>query len=388
MGATLVGGTISDIFIPSARGVPMAMFSFCAVFGTGLGATTMVFAEIHLRWRWVWWIQLIVIAALFPLMFVFMKETRASVLLRRRAARLRAERGLSDGAPYMSRSEVEKESFFVAMVHSCSRPLVFLAREPTVMFFSAWIALGWGVFYTQIAGIPYIYKHIYGFGTLGVGMVYWAICLGACLGMLMNMFTEKMYRRHSRERGVEARLYGAMVGGILFAAGCFICGFTCLPNVHWIAPCIGVVLILTAVMGIYITAFTYLAECYGIYASSAIAAQSFCRNMAGGAFSFITNPMFVRLTVRWSLVMMGGLAMLLALVPFAAFFWGPAIRARSPYSRQLMAMERERQQNEKAEREARGMDTAGVEDPEGDANEEAIERVESRHSHRSRREKV
>jgi hypothetical protein len=181
-----------------------------------------------------------------------------------------------------------------------------------------------------------------------------------------------------------------MVGGVLFAAACFICGFTCLPTVHWIAPCIGVVLILTAVMGIYITAFTYLAECYGIYASSAIAAQSFCRNMSGGAFSFITKPMFARLTVRWSLVLCGGLA----LVPFVAYVWGPAIRARSPYSRELMAMERDRQATEKAEREARGMDTAGVEDPEGDANEEAIERVMSRqsaHSHRSfrsHREKV
>ncbi|GMK56019.1 hypothetical protein CspeluHIS016_0210750 [Cutaneotrichosporon spelunceum] len=363
MGATLVGGTISDIFIPSQRGVPMAMFSFCAVFGTGLGATTMVFAEIHLGWRWVWWIQMIVIGALLPLMILFMKETRSSVLLTRRARALRKERGLSDGAPYMSQAETEKETFLRAMLHSCSRPLVFLAREPTVMFFSAWIALGWGVFYTQIAGIPYIYKHVYGFGPVGVGMVYWAICLGAVLGMAMNTWTEVMYRRHAPTKGVEARLYGAMAGGVLFAAGCFICGLTCLPTVHWIAPCIGIVLILTAVMGIYITAFTYLAECYGIYASSAIAAQSFCRNMAGGAFSFITKPMFARLSVRWSLVLCGGLASLLALVPFVAFVWGPAIRARSPYSRRLMAMERDRQATEKAEREARGMDATGVEDP-------------------------
>lgn len=71
-------------------------------------------------------------------------------------------------------------------------------------------------------------------------------------------------------------------------------------------------------MTIYITAFTYLSECYGIYASSAIAGQSFCRNMMGGAFSFFTTAMFDRLTVRWGLVMMGGFASVLALVPFIA----------------------------------------------------------------------
>lgn len=119
-------------------------------------------------------------------------------------------------------------------------------------------------------------------------------------------------------------------------------------------------------MTIYITAFTYLSECYGIYASSAIAGQSFCRNMMGGAFSFFTTAMFDRLTVRWGLVMMGGFASVLALVPFIAFFYGPVIRAHSPYSKQLMAMERERVQNEKAEREARGMNLHGVEDVDDD----------------------
>lgn len=60
VGSTLVGGTISDIFIPAKRGLPMSIFSFCAIFGTGLGATTMVFVEVdpRLGWRWVWWIQM------------------------------------------------------------------------------------------------------------------------------------------------------------------------------------------------------------------------------------------------------------------------------------------------------------------------------------------
>lgn len=136
-------------------------------------------------------------------------------------------------------------------------------------------------------------------------------------------------------------------------------------------------------MTIYIISFVYLSECYGVYASSAIAGQSFCRNMMGGAFSFFTTAMFNTMTVRWGLVMMGGLATVLAAVPFVAFFYGPTIRAHSPYSRQLMAMEKERVQNEMAEREARGMNLNDIEDFEGDANDESVARVLSRESERS-----
>jgi len=134
-------------------------------------------------------------------------------------------------------------------------------------------------------------------------------------------------------------------------------------------------------MTIYVTAFTYLSECYGAYASSAIAAQSFLRNMMGGAFSFFTTAMFDTMTVRWAQVMMGAFAAVLALVPFVAFIYGPQIRARSKYSRLLMAQEREAIEKEREEREKQGMDTAEAEDLEGDANDETIERALSRTSH-------
>lgn len=59
VGSTLVGGTISDIFVPAQRGLPMALFGFCAVFATGFGSVTMAFVETvpRLGWRWVQWIQ-------------------------------------------------------------------------------------------------------------------------------------------------------------------------------------------------------------------------------------------------------------------------------------------------------------------------------------------
>ncbi|KAL1406579.1 hypothetical protein Q8F55_008285 [Vanrija albida] len=371
VGATLVGGTISDIFIPARRGLPMAVFGFCAVFGGGAGGFCMGFVEgnVHMRWRWVWWLMVIILGIFFPIVVVVMRETRAPIILARKAKRLRKERGDADGGRYMARAEATKTSFLTQMKGSLSRPLLFLITEPIVTFFSIWIGLGWGVFYTQIVGLPYIYKHIHVFSSPGkVGLTYLSIMIGAIIGFALNFAQEKLYKANAPKRGVEARLYAPMAAGILFAIGCYITGFTAVKSVHWIGPCIGMVVVLTAVMSIYIAAFTYLSQCYGKYASSAVAGQSFLRNMISGGLALASTTMFDRMTVRWAIVMMAGIGTVLALVPFVAFFYGPAIRARSKYSRELMELERQELEKEREARAAHGMDAADAEDPEGDAN--------------------
>ncbi len=60
--------------------------------------------------------------------------------------------------------------------------------------------------------------------------------------------------------------------------------------------------------------------------------------------------MYEDLTPRWAIFIFGCFAALLALVPFVAFFKGPAIRARSKYSKELMREERERIEREQGER--------------------------------------
>ncbi|WVR06700.1 hypothetical protein IAU60_003732 [Kwoniella sp. DSM 27419] len=52
--------------------------------------------------------------------------------------------------------------------------------------------------------------------------------------------------------------------------------------------------------------------------------------------------MFENLTPRWGIFLMGCIAIVLAPIPFIAYFKGPWIRARSPYSKILMAEEKKR----------------------------------------------
>ena len=54
-----------------------------------------------------------------------------------------------------------------------------------------------------------------------------------------------MYKRNVATKGVEARLYGALFAGPGLAVGCIIFGLTAIQSVHWIAPCVGLVIILS-----------------------------------------------------------------------------------------------------------------------------------------------
>ncbi|OCF35086.1 hypothetical protein I316_03126 [Kwoniella heveanensis BCC8398] len=344
IGATVVSGTVSDIFPPQKRGFPMSLFTLSVVAGPGLGAATMCWVEDnpHLEWRWIAWIQMIALAVYWPIAYFVLRETRAPVILRRIAKKLRKERGMQDGGRYTARSEVDKPALGPALKQSMSRPILFVTMEPIVTFFALWAALVWGVFFIQIAGLPYVFRTIYGFGITASGSTYWCIVIGGVIGWVFNFYQDALYRRNVGRVGVEARLYAPMAAGIVFAIGCIIFGLTSIPSVHWIGPCIGIVIVLAAAFTIYQTCFVYLSECYGSHASSAVAGMSCLRIIVGSAFAMFTNDMFENLTPRWGLLLMGCIAILLAPIPFIAYYKGPWIRARSPYSKILMAEERKR----------------------------------------------
>jgi hypothetical protein len=76
--------------------------------------------------------------------------------------------------------------------------------------------------------------------------------------------------------------------------------------------------------------------------------------------------------------MMGCIALLLAPVPYIAFFKGPWIRERSPYSRILMAEEKKRVELEAGmqDKEARDVEMQRQEDGEAELGSEVIEEEE------------
>jgi hypothetical protein len=83
----------------------MSIFGMTSVIGIALGPFVGGAAQTHLNWRWIYWVQLISDAALLPVFWFILKETRGDVILASRAKKLRKQ-----GRNAFAKSELNKSS--------------------------------------------------------------------------------------------------------------------------------------------------------------------------------------------------------------------------------------------------------------------------------------
>ncbi|GAA5871883.1 hypothetical protein JCM3774_000717 [Rhodotorula dairenensis] len=333
-GSTLVGGTVADLFETHNRGLPMSIFSICAFMGTGLGPAVSGYIELKKGWRWIEWVQMMFAGIMAVLIILFTRETRGSVILSRRARKMRKETG---DPRYQCRSDAERASLAVLIRVSMTRPLYLLGTEAIVFFFSLWAGFSWGVLYLLVEALPLIFSDVYGFNQGEVGLTFYSVVIASLIGFGANVYQERLYRKHVARRGPEARLYASLVGGLVFPAGAFILAFS-QGRGHWMGPIVGVTLIFTGVYTIYLAVFSYLADCYTIYASSALSGQSLCRNLMGFSMPLFTTQMYNGLGYQWASFLAGCIALVLAATPWVLFRFGPSIRSRSRFAKELARM--------------------------------------------------
>ncbi|SCZ90260.1 BZ3500_MvSof-1268-A1-R1_Chr1-3g01876 [Microbotryum saponariae] len=340
---SLVGGTLADVWSDEERGLPMAIFAWSAfsssgglipvsnTLQTGLGPIMFGYVEENYDFRLIQWITMGA-SGLFTLALgciVLPRETRASVLLSRKAARLRKETGDSK---YQCKFDLERGSFTHMMTTALSRPVKMLATEPILISFSAYIAFCWAILYIQLVSLPLVFGELYGFSIGEAGMTYAAQFIGASVGLVVDHFCNKKYIKEVGRRGPEARLYSAMAGGIFVPVGCFSFTFTSFTSIPWIVPCICVSILYVGILLIYLAVFSYLADSYTLYASSAL--------LVGAVFPLFTDSLYDRLGIQGAGGLTSGLATLLSVTPFVLFIYGARLRARSPFAQELERMKR------------------------------------------------
>ncbi|OKL56652.1 hypothetical protein UA08_08238 [Talaromyces atroroseus] len=356
--STMVGGVISDIYHAENRNTPMALFAGAALFGTGLGPLISSNIVSHTTWRWVYWSHGIVSGAFVVIMYFCLSETRGSILLSRKAhalnkwyesleavgyqglvfpSQVRPEKRQVRRIRWKVKADEERESIIKLISISCYRPFHLLVTEPVVFFFSLWISFSWAVLYLQLDSIPLVMETNHGFNVAQAGDVFTAISAGAILATLLSIYQEKVAIRFGKMSSTpEGRLYFACIESILMPVGMFWFGWTSFSSIPWIVPSLAVACATMGIFSVYLAVFNYLADTYHRYASSALAAQSFCRNLLGGVFPLVTNAMFNNLGFPGASSLLGGIGAVLTLVPWVLVFYGPRIRARSKFASELM----------------------------------------------------
>ncbi|KAK3385412.1 major facilitator superfamily domain-containing protein [Podospora didyma] len=278
---------------------------------------------------------------------------------------------------WLVKEDEERSSIYKMISISVYRPFHLLLTEPVIFFFSLWVAFAWGVLYLTFASIPIVFRRQYLWNIEQAGYMFVAMIVGAILATVVGIWQEQILhhphwvnsppppptdssneacpsrrrvgddearsssavwafmRRHFPADAPESRLYFTCLTSTLLPIGLFVFGFTARPEIPWIAPAIGIALATMGILSIYLAVFNYFADTYHKYASSALAAQSFCRNILGGVFPLVTAMMYDNLGEAKAGGLLGAIATALTVVPWVLVFFGERIRARSPFAKQL-----------------------------------------------------
>jgi MFS transporter, DHA1 family, multidrug resistance protein len=103
-------------------------------------------------------------------------------------------------------------------------------------------------------------------------------------------------------------------------------------SVHWIVPTIAGALLSTMMMLIFVGYLNYLVDSYLLYAASTMAANTVARSACAAAAPLFTSQMFEALGVGGGGSLIGGVATVLAIIPFMFWKYGKKIRVKSKFA--------------------------------------------------------
>ncbi|PNY22478.1 MFS-type transporter [Tolypocladium capitatum] len=332
---TNTGGVLGDLYSPAWRGIAMAGYAMAVVGGPVLGpiVSAAVVLQPSLGWRWTEYLTGILQAVILLVAVVFIDESYPPKLLVYKARRLRHESG---NWALHARFEEWDVSVKELARKFLLRPIQLLLT-PICFLVALYASFCFGILYMQLGAIPIVFGELRGWDPLVATLPFLCILVGAILGCAINVYNQTLYNKTyhaSGDRAVpEKRLPPMMFGSVLFSAGQFLTGWTAEPRVHWIVPCIGLVMLGTGFFTIFQAALNYLVDTFQAYAASAIAANTFLRSCFAGAFPLVVGPLYHNIGVGPGSSITGGFAALLIPVPFVFYAFGRRIRAASKWSK-------------------------------------------------------
>ncbi|KAK6826842.1 hypothetical protein RU639_004842 [Aspergillus parasiticus] len=333
---TLAGPAFADMFSPQQRGVPIVMFCLMVFIGPLAGPFTGGFIIMNhsLGWRWTAYIPGILGAAALVVMTLFLEETFQPVILTRKAEHLRRETG--DWSLHSEQEEIHLDLRSIIR-DNLSLPLKMLVKEPIVLCMCIFGAFVYGLLYLFLTAYPYIFQITRGMNPGVGGLPYIGVIIGTLFGAAATAATQpwvlRKLKQNNGEMMPEWRLPVAIPGAVLFTGGLFWLGWSGYKgNIHWIVPTASGLFTGFGLLTMFLPSLAYLVEASGDKSASAIAAHTFLRSAAGGAFPLFATQMFDGLGVEWACTLLGCVGALLIPIPLLLYIFGARIRARSGLS--------------------------------------------------------
>ncbi|KAI9371071.1 major facilitator superfamily domain-containing protein [Aspergillus egyptiacus] len=335
-GVSVAAATITDYTPPSQRAIPLSIYYAVPTIGSSMGPLIGAFVVEQRGWRWTAWTPLIMSAALHPPALVI-RESYKPILLRKRAEKV----GTACAGPLPVQRRTTLQLFKEFLTSTIIRPLDMLFTEPLVGFICLYCGFQFALLYTFVVASPRVFATIYAFAATGQALSFLGMVAGCTLSPLVLFTVNRLLQRrptlrlrnHNTEGSPpEIRLYPAMFGSLVLPLGLFCFAWTASPSVHWIVPILAQGISFLGSMLIYIPCNFYMLDVYGSkYGASASGASSLTRYTLSAAFPLFVPRMYEVLGVGGATSLLGGLAVVMAPIPWLFFYMGPGFRARSAY---------------------------------------------------------
>ena len=307
---------------------------------------------------------------------LFIPETYAPVLLRRRAAALSKR----TGQHYVSKLDAGKgpKSLSQELRVGLSRPWIMLFYEPIVSLLSIYMAIIFATLYMCFAAFPIVFQQQRGWSVGVSGLAFLGVVVGMVAGIVYTILVDnKRYRRIVEANGgkapPEARLPTAVIGSVLIPVGFFWFAWTNAPSVPWIVPIIGSGVFGLGMVFVFLSLFNYLVDAYVIFAASVLAAGAVLRAVLAAAFPLFTPKMYETLGIHWASSIPAFLALACLPFPYLFYQFGEQIRMKCRFAAEAaIVLERMMQQHHPAgqNQQVRDDDEAAID------SDEAMEEVE------------
>ncbi|KAK6331281.1 hypothetical protein TWF730_004368 [Orbilia blumenaviensis] len=329
------GASVRDQFRPVKRAFVFPVIAWANVVPPTIAPIVggWVLENPNITWRWTEWITLIMSGFAFLVAFSFLPETYLPVLLDWKAKRLRQV----TGRQYYS-EHTEKASFFQRLKETLPMSLIFFLKEPVVTVLGSYLVLLYVLLFTFLSGFEYIFKKTYNlsdgitgscFGSIAAGATAFTLCAPGLYSWARH-HTEHVSGAHIKP---EFRLWPAMLTAPLLPISLFWLGWTNLPTISiWSGLgacfCFGVVLI-----AMYVSSYEYIIDSYGDHAAIALSSITMVRYLIAGGMTMAARPMYEGIGVRWTMSLLGCLAVLLTPGPYLLYIYGHRLRKKSQYAR-------------------------------------------------------
>lgn len=287
----------------------------------------------HLGWRWTEYIEAIWVFATLVMCVFALPEMYAPVLLKKKAQKLRKQTG--NEALYHPAERIKLSPKTIVTKHF-ARPLRMLVTEPMVTCIAFYASFVYALLYLTLEVFPIVFQENRQWSPVIGSLPFIGLFIGVCLATVVNLGNQARYVRISDAAHgkpvPEARLAPMAIGGFLFAIGLFWFAWTATPSIFWLSPVFATVFIGAGFNIIFQQCINFLVDTYGLYAASAVSANTFLRSVLAAGLPLAAQPMFHNLGVGRAMSILGAVATIAIPVPFVFMKYGLALRKKSSFA--------------------------------------------------------